>query len=327
MRVGFLPFYSQQSKRTGLFLQRTCGNVKQLAYLAHALQMSGVYTAALAPRDAADITPFPAARCAWMPIQNPLQRLHWDLQTLERCFDDCDVIVTNSEYMAIPLRKLFLRKRLIQMCNVAADSELFKPAWQAADLVVAQGQYAAGQIQLNTNTRTTFWPLAYVELDFAAALPLQRDIDVVFLQRCSADNSTHHEDYLRTMQHRTVFTDVTCFLRKQRGDLEYSTPKTYIETLHRSRVAVSMHRSWYGGMSIREAIRAGCVPVTLRTPAYEELLGPKWPYYCTPASVESAVYRALWEPAPQLPDVRGESFQAGCAKALKDIRASSTRRA
>lgn len=325
MKTGYFPFYSQQSKKDGSFLH-TCGNVKQLAYLARPRDVAAI------PNSSYDASPFKCElRSVVLPPNNPVQRIHWNTEDLFKVFHDCDVAVTNSEYLAIPLRALFPELPIVQMCSVCPDDDIpmFTRAWKAADLVVAQGPLAASRIRSMTRTPVTHWSLAYDERLFCEVQPRERDVDVCFVQRCSANNATHHLEYLEAQEYKTVYTDVTHYLRIRRPDLEYCTPSTYIQTLFRSKVAVSMYDSWYGGMSIREAIRAGCVPVVLDAPCYVELCGKQWPFYVRqPVTVDGLrrVVRAALDYNGPLPSVSGESYQAGALKALEDIRDCVSRR-
>lgn len=329
MKVGFWPFYSQQNKRTGHILQQTCGAAKQLAFLASQLQQRGHECVAAVPLRSLERSPFECElRHVHVPNSNPVQRAHWDTEALRHVFGDCDVAVCNNEYHAIPLRVVLPKLKIIQMCSVQPDDmKLFKAAWAAADLVVAQGKYAAEQMrELCWSVPVVSWPMAYDERQFAGRDRAVRDVDVCFVQRCSANDATHHVEYIEAMHvygWRTVFTDVTGYLAQQPGNYEFSSPDTYIDTLFRSRVAVSMYRSWYGGLSIREAIRAGCVPVVLDEPGYMELVGDKWPFVVrspvTSGAIAAAVETALSEQQPYLVDVSAESYQVASTIAVEDV--------
>lgn len=310
MQVTLWPFWSQQDKRTGEFLQ-TCGNVKQLVALGEELRRRG--------HKAQLVTP----QLVKMLPNNPVQRVHWDCEQIDRLTYGSDVLVTNHEYLAIPARVVAPRLKIVQMCNVAPDDPLFTAAFNAADMVVAQGNYARQCMQQMTRTPVVTWPLAYDEDNFGRA-PALRDIDVLFLQRCSANNCTHHEEFLRQMKPywKVVFTDVTNFLKRSRPDLAYSTPATYYDVLHRSKVVVSMHNSWYGGISIREACRAGCTPVVLRNSAYAELVGYDWPYFTDTTDIAETVDRALTAPRTVRVD---ESYQKWAPHAAETLRWLSSR--
>jgi hypothetical protein len=219
------------------------------------------------------------------------------------------------------------------MCSVQPDDPMFPTAWDRADLVVAQGQCAAHCIRGMTKTPVTYWSMAYDEDEFVWYDRTNRDIDVCFVQRCSANNATHHEEYLRCMKWSTVFTDVTGYLKLRHPNLYYCTPKTYIEHLHRSKVVVSLYDSWYGGLSVREAIRAGCVPVVPDTPAHRELVGQKW-LYCVqqpvqPYQLERVIDLALRDVnsgvCPPSIEIKNESYQVGSVKAVQSILELSTR--
>jgi hypothetical protein len=319
MRVVIYPFPSQQDKSSGEFLLRTCGACKQLAFIADRLEALGhCVTVVLPPGD----HPF---RCAvvrtYMPVGNALLRMHWDMRELQRLFADADLALCNHELLPIPLRALFPNLRIVQMTSVRPEPlDLFKAAWRCSDLVAVQGAYAARQVRMLTRTPVSVWPLAYD----AEQLPQQeRGGDgAVFLQRCSANNCTHHEEALASEVDFT-YTDVTGYLRRLHPGLKYTTPNTYLSTLRSSAVAVSLYASWYGGLSVREAVRCGCAPVVLRDSGYIELVGEGWPCFAepTPQGIAAAVRTALAGVDCSVPMANAalESYQVGWAQVRRDL--------
>jgi len=313
MRIGFYPFYSQQDKYTGLFKQRTCGNAKQLAYIANVMRTEGHQCVAMVPQGACDT---PLFRCetrdARLPLANPEQRLHWDVHMLKYMFHDCDVAVTNHEYMAIPLRALFPKLKIVQFCPVQPDSLLFTEAHAAANLIVVRTPYQKSAL---ANANVAVWPMMYDEAEFLGVKRGEPLYQMCFLPRCSANNATNHTEFLaaiRDQQWRTIFTDVTGYLRMRCPELVYCNTRTYIQTLHESQLVVSLYDSWSGQMGLCEAIRAGCTPVVMRTDANVKFFGHAYPYFVDRDLhvLRHVLSLALALPRPQLPDVSQVSFQA-----------------
>lgn len=290
----------------------TCGNAKQLAFIQRAVKTELRWVTSAALPDLGVGNPFfrIVAEPVSSVLDNPSQRVHWNVKDLVRVCGGADIVVTSHEFLAIPLRRLFPKLKIVQMCNVAPDDSLFQLAWESADLVVVQGQYAKTVIAPMTYTPVETWELAYDEDDFLID-PVEKDVDVCFVLRCSATNYTHHEEFLDSLKYmpnyRTVFTDVTGYLRRQRPELTYSTPETYIKTLMRSRVAVALNDNMYGGLATREAARAGCSLVCLDAPCYRELKGA---YFTSldPRDIARTVRTALLSPSPV--DVSKASYQA-----------------
>lgn len=317
MKLAIWPFLSQQDKRTGKFLFDTCGATKQMRFIIEQAQQELGWSCVVATPE---FGVFPCTeRYADIPNSNLLQSVHWNTNGLHRVFCDADVALLNHELLAVPVRRMFPKLRIIQMCSVKPPVDmldLFEAAWRRANLVVAQGEYAALQIQSRTNTPVSVWPLAWDERLIARSTA-PRPIDVLFIQRCSANNATHHEEFLEAMELmldlRIAFVDVTKFLRMRRPELEYVPD--YLEALRSSKVAIAMYDSWYGGLSIREAVAAGCRPVVLNAPCYDQ-----FPNRCSahPAAIAAAIRAALADNKP-LPDVSSESYQASWESIKRDL--------
>jgi hypothetical protein len=342
MRLTILPFFSQQDKRTGQFLLDSCGATKQARFLLERVRSELGWSVRVGMPANANCDPFDrniTQVCRLrIPESNPLQSLHWDVFQLAELFRETDIAICNHELMAIPVRALFPKMRIVQMCSVdprGNDWRLFEHAWSCADLVVAQGEYAkkyfsSGLADEPVRTHTSVWPLAFDEARFTVLdqnpLP-PRDIDILFVNRCSATNYTHHEELLACdlRPYKMVYTDPTCYLRTRRPELAYCTHKDYLRTLYSSRVAIALNDNLYGGLSIREAIRAGCVPVVLDAPCYRELVGEHWPFLVgedlsnLESIVRDAVKYSKSEKAVKLPSVAHESYQAGWPKVKADL--------
>lgn len=323
MKVCLWPFYSQQDKRTGEFLPEQCGNVKQMVYVGRALIGAGHAVRFVKPVGCS-YAPFGDCLSADIPPHNPKQRSTFSLEDVWLAVQGCGVVVSSSEYFAIAARQIVDSTRIVQMCSVMPDSPLFATAWRAADLVVAQGRYAAGVVRRATTTRVTCWPLAYDERDFFGRdLYCERDIDVLFLMRCSATNYTHHEEFLKCSFDglNVVFVDPTGYLRMQRPDLQYCTHSTYISTLYRSKVAVALNDNMYGGLGIREALRAGCTPVLLDAPCYRDLVQGPYKHFVRKdlSNLEGAVKAAVADECKYFIDVSHESYQQGFRTVLNDL--------
>lgn len=304
MKVLLWPFYSQQDKATGKHLA-TCGNVRQCAFLSEQMDCITVIP------DTWTEHPFKGKVLrSYIPSSNPLQRLHWDTRLVENCAG-VDLVICNHEYMAIPLRTAFPNVRIIQMCSVVPDNALFAEAWRCADLVVAQNEVAAMEFRKLTNKPVSAWQMSFDERRFPQVTGGHRPIDVIFVQRCSSTNYSHHLEFLEAIEGtawRVVFTDPTGWMRQQRPDLEYIDPVSgYKRALLQSKVAVSFCDYGYASQSIREAVRCGCVPVTGVT---------------DPASIRRAIEMALREPGPDyrtLKEVEKQSYQRCWEKIREDL--------
>lgn len=260
MQVMMLPFFSQI--RDGKFRLSTCGACKQLAWIAKRLDRCTV----LLPYDYLCESEHPfecKIRRMFVPPDNRKQRWHCDAAALEHLLRDADTVICNHETMAAPVRAV-CDARVVQMLTVAPE-ESMKPHWDAADLMVVHGQAAQDHVQQRTSTPTVQWNALY-DADEYVPQQRDRDIDVLFLQRCSSTNYTHHEEFLEALPKLNdlsiVFTDVTGWLRKRRPDLQCMTG-SFIDTLTRTKVAVSLQSNMYGGQSAYAAAAMGCTLVTL----------------------------------------------------------------
>lgn len=250
-----------------------------------------------------------------VPVDNAVQRVHWDTRELRRVYEGADAAVVNSELLAVPLRTLFPRLRIVQQCHVRPES-MFRHAWDAADLVTVLGGYMAEMVRMQTKTKVSVWPMAYDERKFAVQSPRGRDVDVFFVHRCSASNYTHHEEFLRVASSfgSVVYADVTKYLRIRRPELRYAADADFVHTMFRSKAVVALQDDGYGGVAVREAARAGCTVVALNVPGYRDLDGA---YFTDLTGLEAAVLLALKE--PRTVDVSSCSYQAALPTVLSDM--------
>lgn len=326
MKLALFPFFSMQDKRTGKFLFHKEGACKQMAFIADSVRVDLAWDTRVFlpdPRQCVDYHAisldfsYSDVTCGYVPQDNRVQRIHWDANVLREAIGDADVAVCQHEFFAVPLRALKPKLKIVQMCVVdPVPLQFFRAAWEAADLVrfksVAEG---------------IAWPLAYDERDFPQQ-PIggERNIDVLFLPRCSADNCTHHLEFIEALGDRAVFTDPTFYIRTQPigVGLKYIAGN-YKAALRDSRVVVSLRRDAYGGVAVREAVRCGCVPVLLRTPAHERLAGEGWPFFVDrpdPQLIRCTVERALAEDADcsdMQRRVAHESYQASWSAVREDL--------
>lgn len=325
MNCTVWPFWSQQDKRTGEFL-RTCGNVKLAAWLARRIEEELGWTVEGVVPYGVDF-PFKFPVPVGLEPDNRLQKYDWPMKRLRRVLKDVDILVTSHEFLAIPARALFPNLKIVQMLVVDPKPiGVFKEAWDSADLVVAQGPTAAQFVRRHTQTPVSAWPMAY-DRDIVEPLDCVRDVDVLFVLRCSASNYTHHEEFLQAVEGtglRVAFTDVTGYLRKLRPDLEYSTPDTYIQYLNRSKTVFAANDNLYGGMALREACACGCVPVVLDALCYRDFLGEGWPYFTNidPKEMREKLLLAVQEQHGKDKAVAAawiESYQEGWKKAKEDL--------
>jgi len=310
VRLHFLPFWSQQSKQSNEFLLDRCSGTKYLSYMATECAKLGHDVALAVPRhgQCRTFAPFVGKllepTCP-VPTDNRRRRLHWDVEFLERV-GDADVVVTCHEFAAIPLRML-TRAKIVLEYGVRPSvawgemAPLFPVSWGCAHTVFALSETLAQEMRA-TGVPARVWKFGYDDVD-AAPRGLRRDIDFLFPSRCSATGYTRHEEFLRATAEkgwRVVATDPTSYLRS-RGEHTWAVPhdpldrEQYVECLHRAKVVVGLTDNGYGGFAFQEAVAAGALPVALRCPEYEEILGADWPYLCDLGSLASTLARARVE--------------------------------
>ena len=288
--MTYYPFFSQQDKRSGKFLLESDSGVKLYAYMARH-----------SPWDVRFVLP-PEEQCEGgvdvgcdvlrsppLAPDNLDRRLQWDPPWLRRVAD-CDLVLTQHEFLPIPLGALG-RARVALEVGIRPTTAwpetagLFPLAWAAADLVHCNSATLARELR-GRGVAARVWEFGY---DDAVAVPrhVHRDVDVLFNSRCSATGYTHHGAVLAALSSlplRCVATDPTSYVRSRGGHACVpATPLTrdeYVDLLHRSKVVVGTADNGYGGYAFQEAVAAGCLPVALRRSEYEDLLGSGWPYLC-----------------------------------------------
>lgn len=327
MRIVIQPFMSQQSKTDGKFLIESEVTTQISRFLASMLKHAGQDVFLIVP-DARDcdggvypdwlksFSTFPRT----FPIQNKNQRLEFDPVFMQAALNKADLFITHHELMAWKVRKLMGDKiKIIHFNHLMplGDWEWMEPvqvlSWSAADLTVFLAYNLARFAKIRAsvkgfeNLNTRIWPLVYDE-NMIRPREVQdpADVDLLFVQRCSASNYTKHKEFISAVSilrmkykssARVMFTDPTGYLEQNQIlesplgvamdelDIHYAHAKTredYFRLLNRSKVAVAMMtKDLHGGVAIREAIATGCLPVMLDEPCYNQMLHPyesAWPY-------------------------------------------------
>lgn len=317
MNVVVWPFCSQIDKTTNVHMLETCGACKQYGFVADriAFDLRWNVKVVLPMHSVGAAFVGHKKRLVYSPHTNPLQQIHWDTRDIADILSGADMLITNHEFLAIPARVIRPDLKIVTLCGILPENLLFNEAWNRSDLVVTHGDHAAKIMQAHTRTPVVPWKFAYDERNFVGREPMERDIDVLFVQRCSSTNYTHHLEFLEAMKLlrcRVMFTDVTKYLRSQRPDFEYSTPETYFDVLHRSKIAIGMCDNLYGGQALREATRAGCTPVVLDVPCYREFVGEGYPYLLKsmrPEEIATTIDEALADWVPNRVHI-DESYQS-----------------
>lgn len=342
MRVLLLPFYSQQDKRTGLFLLGSDSGVRAYSYMGRRMLEEG-WSPTLAvprPKQCSDCQylPYPTVSIGYdLCTDNLRRRLQWVPDWLAGL--DYDLVLTTHEFLPYPLKCLRPDLRVIVECGIRPDtawpttSGMFPLAYGAADAVHCNSRVLAGEA-VRWARRVFVWPFGYEDRRGSA---VDRDVDVLFPARASATGYSNHRllaEALDGSSLRVVCTDPTSYLRANPGEVpaewvssEQLSRTMYNELLDRSKVVVGLTANGYGGYAFQEAVAAGCVPVALRCPEYEELLGPSWPYYCDadPYSLFDAASTAVlygWPEGLQGPVqacVAQHSYAAAWLRAKLDI--------
>jgi hypothetical protein len=301
MHVMLWPFYSSQDKQRRQFLLASDSGVKFHRYLAERLLADGHNVTVIQPPKmyrAQDGFRWPEGCLTYkidMPLDNRVRRLHWPVGEE---LAECDVLFTTHVFLAYPARMLNPKLHIIMECGVAPETaypemaELFPLAWRAADLVHCSNEALAKRVR-EAGGNAVVWPFGYDERIAEAAPMLTRDVDVLFNARCSNTGYSNHElfrDATAGME-RVVMTDRTNLL----GASPQFSDSDYRVLLHTSKTVVGLMASGFCGYAFMEAVACGCCPIALRTPEYEELLTPAWPYYCeaNADSVRDAIRRAL----------------------------------
>lgn len=319
MRVVLYPFFSQQNKCTGKFRLQSDSGVKLYTYIANKLVEARhlVYFVLPDTRQCEDDiqvnayvhrVPYPLA------VDNLQRRLQWEPGWLRFLSVNADIILTQHEFLAYPIKCLSPKTKVAMECGILPDTawqqtaDMFELAWDAADLIHCNSETLRKHIgRLSTNSyKATVWSFAYDDARLHRDPIAQRPcIDVLFNSRASSTNYSNHELFIAAMQqlpqYSVVMTDPTSYLRSQMLVLQWLpghplNTEQYLNVLRNSRVVVGLTANGYGGYAFREAIAAGALPVALRVPEYVELLGENWPYYIeelTVSAVQGAIAAAL----------------------------------
>lgn len=330
MRVVIQPFCSQQDKLTGQFLLSADVTMDISRFLAEKLATIGADVYFILPHVSRCLGGYPT----WMPAfkvfvhqgiasDNKLRRLTFDATAMREMLAGVDLFITHNELMAYKVRQLVGDKtkiihfnHLMPLGDWAWMEPLQQASWAAADLVVVLAEnlqrFAKGRINQVAlwnyqDIKWALWPMVYDRrlIRFReSAWPAT--VDLLFVQRCSSSNYTHHREFIEAIkilridqswQGRVVFTDPTGYLEHQGRheitglylpelNIEYAhcaSRDAYYKLLGDSKVAVAMMTDdLHGGVAIREAIASGCIPVLLDQPAYHEMLQPydmSWPWF------------------------------------------------
>src|SRR3972149_2713729 len=285
-RVAMMPFFSQQHKGTKKFLLDSDNSMKRYLFMAEAMIEELNW-------DALIITPHhdqwatgpdtrfmdPATvnqiefRGRWTPPENLEQRLHWVPSEWRRLTEGCDLLLTEHEIAAGPMARTL--ECPVHLLNGVPPEEpwpwmtpMFYVSWQAVAGLSGFSQAMQEHITRHLKKITkltdvprsvTIWPFAFDcrRLDEDDG-EVERDIDVLFVQRCSATNYTHHREFIKAVQSlkrmgqtlRIGFTDVTHYLDTSGelpGDLTgvwrpdgILSQREYVALLRRSRAVIAM---------------------------------------------------------------------------------------
>lgn len=340
MRVTLYPFFSQQNKITNKFRLDSDSGVKLYAYIAKQLVALGHEVQFVLPpceqREGAVRLSCAELVSPALEVSNLDRRLQWDPAWLRRA-GQCDLLLTQHEFLAYPLRCLYPQLRIVMECGIRPDTawpetkDMFPLAWRAATLVHCNSQNLADAVT-DGGGRAVVWSFAY---DDRLAVPRHsnRDVDVLFNARCSATEYSNHSAFVSAMKGtelRVQMTDPTNYLRQRGEVLEWTGDPVehYEELLHRVKVVVGLTDNGYGGYAFREAVAAGACPVALRSPSYTELLTDEWPYLCELSTVRSTVESAVktgWKSigtklVQQVSEnLRKSSYSAAWRKAKEDL--------
>lgn len=336
MKVVIQPFCSQQDKVSRQFLLNSDVTMDISRFLAEQLAATGA--------DVRFILPHPS-RCSgqypeWMSAfkvfihqgissDNKLRRLSFDATEMQGMLKGVDLFITHNELTTYKVRQLVGNKtkiihfnHLMPLGDWAWMEPLQQASWAAADLVVFLAgnllRFASQSVRKSMSVtladlKFTVWPMVYDHRPICFREPSwPGKVDLLFVQRCSSSNYTHHLEFIEAVRHlrvggwtgRVVFTDPTGYL-EHHGREEYAPSESlklefahcvtrgdYYALLGDSKIAVAMMTDdLHGGVAIREAIASGCIPVLLDQPSYHEMLRPydtSWPWF-VPHTLNSIV--------------------------------------
>lgn len=327
MRVVIQPFMSQQSKQDSKFLIESEVTTQISRFLATMFRQEDAQVYLILPdaRDCVDgrypdwVNKFPVLPRT-IPQVNKIQRLDFDASFMYAALHKTDLFITHNELVAWKVRQLIGDKiKIIHFNHLMpmGDWEWMEPvqvaSWGSADLTVflAHNLERFARVKASVkgyeNLQFRVWPLVY---DATMIVPREvqdpADVDLLFVQRCSASNYTLHKEFISAVyvlrskydfKGRIMFTDPTRYLEMNEIresptgvhipelGIEYAHAASradYFKLLNKTKVAIAMMTNdLHGGVAIREAIATGCLPVVLDVPCYNQMLHPHesaWPY-------------------------------------------------
>lgn len=350
MKVFVQPFFSQQNKASGKFLLNGCLTVRISTFIASRLAESGHEVTIAFPHselceDTFVHTGNYYVHQKFVPqsygkhLSNKLQRLDFHADWWAVALNGYDLLLTCNELLPAKVRRVFdgkiaLLNNLFPMGGWEWMRPLQEESWALSDVNAFMSDFIVEQMGVAGYANTRVWPMVY-DADRIKTSEV-KDVDVLFVQRCSASNYTHHEEFLEALPYlkglNVVFADPTWYLEKQKPELNYAHAfgEKYYDLLARTRVVVAlMTGDVHGGTSVREAIVSGANPVFLRYPHYEDIVrGNPFQGWTTldPESIAAAVHRQLlvakcWpdDALPVRKRVAAESYQAAWPKVLSDL--------
>lgn len=307
MKVLFWPGFSQQDKARAKFRMDTDAGVRLYSYLAKELDADLAVPPAEQRIGSVPYTCNERPLPYLVALDNFERRFQWEPALLKAVADTYDVVALQQLTYAVPLRALNPKLTILQECGllpgegVPGSEELIRMSWKATDLVHCNSRFIAHRVK--PIAKTSVWSFAY---DRDCVKPRGPQIvDVLFNARASATNYSNHDAFIRAFAGNSLtvrMTDPTSYLRATGAlptawlsDQPLSVDR-YYALLASSKVVVSLVENGYGGYAFIEAVASGCVPVALRTPAYEDVLTSEWPYYVEAPkwdAVRAAAHRAL----------------------------------
>jgi hypothetical protein len=323
------PFCSQQDKATQSFLLEADVTCQLSRFLAESLADEGANVCLILPEGSQAVYPDWTQNFEIMaflvPTSNKDRRLEFNPTWMRSALQRSDLFITHNELVAFKARqvsepglKIVHFNHILPIGEWGWIEPLQLASWAAADLVVfmapdlerfARGRFRDG-IARCRKLNTTVWPMVFDErVILSRDATVMGGIDLLFVQRCSVSNYTHHREFIDALKilrsdyawgGRVVFTDPTHYLELHESDeigvgrfselgIEFAhceTRQSYHALLRDTQVAVAMMtEDLHGGVAIREAIAAGCTPVLLDEPCYRTMLGPhagEWPFFVPP---------------------------------------------
>src|SRR5690606_33264136 len=135
-----------------------------------------------------------------IPRNNLEQRLNFNPKDI-KLIQHSDIIISHNEIQSLSIKKLLPKSYLIQFNHLLPFGQnlwfrdLAQISWKTADLVIVLSPLIKQWI-LNVEPKANInvWPTVFP--NFNKQYENEQNIDILFIQRCSESNYTHHLEFI-----------------------------------------------------------------------------------------------------------------------------------